>query len=163
LNTLSNHQFVLAETPSSKSEVHHFKSVTTEVPSLTHDQALIRVIYGQVAPAARAVMANTTAFPMTQPGDGIFTAVVGEVVDSPADGPPPGTIVTCFAAWEEYSIVPVSQVRPVGTGGPLFHHLGYLGHNAMAAYFGMLQVGRVQPGETVVVSAVNIKQYARPE
>jgi NADPH-dependent curcumin reductase CurA len=79
--------------------------------------------------------------------------VVGEVLDGPPDGPPPGTIVTCYAGWEQYSVVAVSQVRPVQTEGPLVHHLGLLGQNGLAAYFGMLGVGRVQAGETVVVSA----------
>jgi hypothetical protein len=58
-------------------------SVTTEVPPLTHDQLLIRAIYAQFPPAARAVTTHTTAFPLTQPGDGIFTALVGELVDGP--------------------------------------------------------------------------------
>jgi NADPH-dependent curcumin reductase CurA len=153
LNATLNHQVVLAEAPSGKLGVHHFKSVTTEVEPLDPDQVLIRVIYAQVPPAARAVMTNTTAFPMTRPGEGIFTAVVGEVIDGPAAGPSAGTLVTCFAGWEEYSIVPVSQVRPVPAAHPLHRHLGVLGHNGLAAYFGMLKVGHVQPDDTVVVSA----------
>jgi NADPH-dependent curcumin reductase CurA len=115
-----NHQIVLAEAPSGTLGVHHFKWVTTEVPQLTSDQVLIRVICAQIPPAARALMTNTTAFPLTRPGEGIFTAVVGEVVEGPAAGPAPGTIVTCFAGWEDYSVVPVSQVRPV-TGMSFFH------------------------------------------
>jgi NADPH-dependent curcumin reductase CurA len=133
LNTLSNRQIVLAERPPGKLGVHHFKSVTIEVPPLAHDQVVIRAIYAQVPRAARAVMTNTTAFPLTQPGDGIFTAVVGEVVDGSGDGPARGTILTCYAGREEYSIVPVSKVRPVAAEGPLFHHLGLLGHNGLAA------------------------------
>jgi NADPH-dependent curcumin reductase CurA len=153
LNATMNRQIVLAEPPSGTLEVHHFKSVTTEVPPLAPDRVLIRVIYAQVPPAARAVMTNTTAFPMTRPGEGVFTAVVGEVVDGPADGPAPGTVVTCFAGWEDYSIVPIAHIRPVLAEGPLHHHLGVLGHNGLAAYFGMLKVGGVKAGETVVVSA----------
>jgi NADPH-dependent curcumin reductase CurA len=148
-----NHRIVLAEAPSGTLGLHHFRSVTTAVPPLTADQILIRVVYAQVPPAARAVMTNTTAFPMTQPGEGIFTAVVGEVVDGPASGPAAGTIVTGFAGWEEYSVVPFSQVRAVRGEGPLYHHLGLLGHNGLAAYFGMLKVGQVTADDTVVVSA----------
>jgi NADPH-dependent curcumin reductase CurA len=144
---------VLAERPSGTLGLHHFKSVTTEVPPLAHDQVLIRVIFSQVAPAARAVMTITTPFPPTNPGDGILTAVVGEILDGPLDGPAPGTIVTGYAGWEQYSVVPVSQVRPVQIEGPLVHHLGVLGQNGLAAYFGVVGVGRVQAGETVVVSA----------
>jgi NADPH-dependent curcumin reductase CurA len=62
-----NHRIVLAEAPSGTLGLHHFRSVTTAVPPLTADQILIRVVYAQVPPAARAVMTNTTAFPMTQP------------------------------------------------------------------------------------------------
>jgi NADPH-dependent curcumin reductase CurA len=133
--------------------MHHFKSVTAEIPPLSPDQVLIRVIYAQVPPAARAVMTNTTAFPRTRPGEGIFTAVVGEVVDGPATGPAAGAIVTCFAGWEDYSVVPVSQVRPVRAEGPLHDHLGVLGHNGLAAYFGMLKVSEVKADDNVVVSA----------
>jgi NADPH-dependent curcumin reductase CurA len=153
LNATLNHQIVLAEAPSGPLGVHHFKSVTTAVPPLSPDQVLIRAIYAQVPSAARAVMTNTTAFPLTRPGEGIFTAVVGEVVDGPAAGPAAGAIVTCFAGWEDYSVVPVSQVRPVRAEGPLHHHLGVLGHNGLAAYFGMLKVGQVTADDTVVVSA----------
>jgi N-terminal domain of oxidoreductase len=123
LNSQPNHKIVLAERPSGTLGLHHFKSVTTEVPPLAHDQVLIRVIFSQVAPAARAVMTITTPFPPTNPGDGILTAVVGEVLDGPPDGPAPGTIVTGYAGWEQYSVVPVSQVRPVQIEGPLVHHL----------------------------------------
>jgi NADPH-dependent curcumin reductase CurA len=153
LNATLSHQIVLAEVPSGTLGVHHFTSVTSEIPSCSPDQVLIRVIYAQVPPAARAVMTNTTAFPLTRPGEGIFTAVVGEVVDGPSAGPAAGTIVTCFAGWEDYSVVPVAQVRPVRAEGPLHHHLGVLGHNGLAAYFGMLKVGKVTADDTVVVSA----------
>jgi NADPH-dependent curcumin reductase CurA len=151
--TITNHQVVLAESPSGELGVHHFKSVTTEIPPRGADEVLIRNVYAQVAPAARAVMTNTTHFPRTRPGDGILTTVVGEVIEGPADGPAPGTIVTCVARWEEYSTVPVSQVRPVQAGGPLIRQLGLLGRNGLAAYFGMFRVGQVKAGETVVVSA----------
>jgi hypothetical protein len=83
LNATLNHQIVLAEAPSGRLGVKHFKSVTT-------DQVLIRAIYAQVPPAARAVMTNTTAFPLTRPGEGIFTAVVGEVVAGPGGRPGSG-------------------------------------------------------------------------
>jgi NADPH-dependent curcumin reductase CurA len=63
LNSRSNHQIVLAERPSGKLGLRHFTSVTTEVPPLAQDQVLIRVIFAQVAPAARAVMTTTTPFP----------------------------------------------------------------------------------------------------
>jgi hypothetical protein len=70
--------------------------------------------------------------------------VVGEVVDGPAAGPAAGAIVSCFAGWEDCSVVPVSPIGLVRAEGPLHHHLGVFGHNGLAAYFGMLKVGRGQ-------------------
>jgi NADPH-dependent curcumin reductase CurA len=49
--------------------------------------------------------------------------------------------------------VPVSQVRQVRTELPLVHHLGLLGQHGLAAYLGMLKIGQIEVGETVVVSA----------
>ena len=152
-NTITNRQMVLAESPSGKLAVHHFKLVTTEIRPRGADEVLIRNIYAQVPPCARAVMTNTTAFPRIGPGDGILTTVVGEVIEGPADGPVPGTIVTYFAGWEEYSTVSAFQVRPVEGDGPLTRQLGLLGHNGLAAYFGLFRVGQVKADETVVVSA----------
>ena len=37
--------------------------------------------------------------------------------------------------------------------GPLPHHISVLGVTGLTAYFGLLDVGRPAPGETVVVSA----------
>ena len=42
------------------------------------------------------------------------------------------------------------KLEPVG---PLRHHVGVLGVTGLTAYFGLFEVGRPKPGETVVVSA----------
>ena len=62
-----------ARPPRGKLGVHHFTSVIAEVPPRMADAALVRVIYAQVAPGTPAVMTNTTPFPPTGPGDGMFT------------------------------------------------------------------------------------------
>lgn len=90
LNARLNRQIVLAEAPSGPLGVHHFTSVTTAIPPLSPDQVLIRVVYAQGAPAARAVTTNTTAFPLTRPGDGIFTAVSARWSTDRRPAPQPG-------------------------------------------------------------------------
>jgi NADPH-dependent curcumin reductase CurA len=150
---LSNRQIVLAEELSGRLAERHFAVRVTPVRNRLPDEVLIRVIFAQVPPAARAVMTTTTPFPRTLPGDGIFTAVVGEVVDAPQGGPPPAAIVTCFGGWEQYTLAPVSQVREVPARQRLYEHLGLLGLNGLTAYFGVSSVGRADSGETVVVSA----------
>jgi len=74
---------------------------------------------------------------------------LGEVI---AGDLPPGAVVACEAGWQEYAVLPAAAVRPVTVRGELSHHLGAVGVNGLTAYFGLLEVGRPQPGETVVVS-----------
>ena len=61
--------------------------------------------------------------------------------------------MTCFSGWQEFSIVPVSQIHPVDTQAALAHHVAALGHNGLAAYFGTSKIGNPKAGETVLVSA----------
>src|SRR5207247_2748230 len=59
----------------------------------------------------------------------------------------------CEPGWQEYAIVTANRVLPVTVHGPLSRHLSVLGITGLTAYHGLLDVGRPQKGETVVVSA----------
>jgi len=74
---------------------------------------------------------------------------LGEVI---AGDLPSGAVVACEAGWQEYVVLSTAAVRPVTVRGELTHYLGALGVNGLTAYFGLLEVGRPRPGETVVVS-----------
>jgi hypothetical protein len=59
-------------------------------------------------------------------------------------------------AWQQYSladdshfIVKIDPAEPY----PMNYYLGVLGDTGLSAYFGMMDIGRPQPGETVLVSA----------
>lgn len=152
MESLKNRRVVLAERPNGKIGPQHFKMVADEIVKPPEGHVLLRVILAQIAPAARAVMTSTVGFPSTKVGDGILCAVVGEVVVTSGAAPPVGSIVTSFALWEEYAIVPAAQLLPVVPGFPLTYQLGILGLNGLTAYFGMTSVADVKAGETVVVS-----------
>ena len=64
-----------------------------------------------------------------------------------------GTIVTCESGWQEYAIHPIDDVRAIEPSGDLTKHMSVLGMTGRTAYFGLLNIGRPQSGETVVVSA----------
>ncbi|HJP73924.1 MAG TPA: NADP-dependent oxidoreductase [Pseudonocardiaceae bacterium] len=149
----ANRRVVLAEEPAGHVTPDHFTIDSGTVPSPSAGEVLVRVVYAQVAPAARAVMTTTTSFPRARPGDGIFTAVVGEVVECPGSELPLGTIVTGYGLWEEYLLAPVSAVRPVTPRKHMYEHLGLLGMNGLSAYFGVTALSQIAPGSTFVVSA----------
>ena len=57
--------------------------------------------------------------------------------------------------WQDYSVQPAGRLAVVDDDGDPALHLGVLGTNGLTAYFGLLDVGRPQAGETVVVSAAS--------
>ncbi len=57
--------------------------------------------------------------------------------------------------WQEYAVVPASNLTrlPANPSVPVTAFFGLFGHIGLTAYFGLLEVGKPRPGETVVVSA----------
>jgi NADPH-dependent curcumin reductase CurA len=101
-----------------------------------------------------------------QEGEGYFPAVeIGEVVRSSGSGrviatDSPnyrlGDVATALTGWQRYVALPDDiLVTNVGHGDEVDQqaHLAVYGSAGMTAYIGMLEVGEVQPGDTVVVSA----------
>lgn len=101
-----------------------------------------------------------------QEGEGYFPAVeIGEVVRSSGSGrviasDSPnyrvGDIATALTGWQRYVALPDDLlVTNVGHGDEVdqLAHLAVYGSAGMTAYIGMLEVGEVREGDTVVVSA----------
>ena len=87
-------------------------------------------------------------------GETVRGAGVGEVVASNSDRYGPGDLVVGFTGWQDYVIADEGlasmQVIPPGIDPTMV--LSVLGVTGMTAYFGMIDVGRVAEGDTVVVS-----------
>jgi NADPH-dependent curcumin reductase CurA len=65
-----------------------------------------------------------------------------------------GDHVTGMTGVQEHAIVDAADVRKIDpTVAPLPVHLGTLGMPGLTAYFGLFDIGRPEPGQTVVVSA----------
>ena len=78
---------------------------------------------------------------------------VGEVVRSKADALPEGAFVTGMLGWQDYAVADPKALRRIDPAiAPISAYLGVLGINGLSAYFGLLDVGRPKPGETVVAS-----------
>jgi NADPH-dependent curcumin reductase CurA len=64
-----------------------------------------------------------------------------------------GTMVMGPTGWQSHSAQKRGQLSIIPAGQDPVHYLGPLGVNGLTAYFGLLQVGQPQAGETVMVSA----------
>src|SRR5581483_7287489 len=57
---------------------------------------------------------------------------------------------------QSYAVLPGASLRPLDPAqAPISTALGVLGMPGLTAYVGLLDIGRPQPGETVVVSAAS--------
>ncbi|WP_110319068.1 NADP-dependent oxidoreductase [Mycolicibacterium moriokaense] len=145
----SNRQIVLAERPEGKLERRHFRSVSSDVTEPAAGEVLCRTVLLSIDPANRAWMQASTYRDQLSGGDVMAGFTLCEVV---AGDLSVGTVVVCEAGWQQYAILRVSDVQQVAPRANLGDHLGALGVNGITAYCGLLEVGRPQPGDTVVVS-----------
>jgi len=150
-------QIVLARRPSGEPVAGDFAHVEAPIPAPGEGQALVRNRYLSIDPAIRGWMNDAKSYlPPIAIGAPIRSGALAEVVGSRRDDLSPGDVIACLSAWEDYSLVgprPDWRVVPPDLPLPLPAMLGVLGGNGLTAYFGLLEVGRPEPGQTVLVSA----------
>lgn len=89
-----------------------------------------------------------------RPGDLVPARGVGQVIESRHDVFAPGSLVVLDCGLQELCVSNGQHARLLHPGQtPASTALGILGAPGMAAYFGLLDLARVRPGETVLVSA----------
>jgi NADPH-dependent curcumin reductase CurA len=108
-----------------------------------------------VDPTQRTWMAGDTYLPAVRIGEPMRSFAVGEVVESRHPAFQAGQLVQGLLGWQDYALArpgtPSAPTR-LPSGVPIETAMSALGLTGMTAYFGMLDVGKPRPGETVVVS-----------
>ncbi|HMV49828.1 MAG TPA: NADP-dependent oxidoreductase [Blastocatellia bacterium] len=150
-----NHQWQLAARPEGLIKETDFNWVETAVPELQDGQILVRNLYLSLDPTMRMWATRDTYLPAVKIGEVMRGGTIGVVEESRNPNFKEGDHVTGLLGWQEYA---VSDGKGLNTlpnlpGVPLTAHFGLFGHIGMTAYFGLLDIGQPQPGETLVVSA----------
>jgi hypothetical protein len=92
--------------------------------------------------------------PPVELGDVIRAAGIGEVVSSRCDAYAVGDVVTTLTGFQEYVTIRDDVFStPIPGETDQLAIMSVYGPTGATAYFGMTDIGRPQPGETVVVSA----------
>jgi NADPH-dependent curcumin reductase CurA len=152
--TRINRQVLIAELPKGKLSTGHFKLVESAMPAPGTDQVLLRIRYIAVDAAMRAWMLGPTYRAALNAGDVMAGAALAEVTESSVAGFAPGDLVyTDAAGCQEYVALDAAKLRKLGNADPVTHLVNVYGTAGLTAYFGLLEIGRPQPGEVVVVSA----------
>jgi NADPH-dependent curcumin reductase len=156
MDTRINRQWLLARRPRGMVSADDFQWIEVPTPELSDGQALLRNLYLSCDPAQRAWMARDSYVPAVKLGEVMRSGGIGEVVKSRHHEFEPGQLVWGVLGWQDFAIIspgPSSMISPLLPGVPVEANLSVLGLNGLTAYFGLLEIGRPQPGETVVISA----------
>ncbi|MGB7406386.1 MAG: NADP-dependent oxidoreductase, partial [Pacificimonas sp.] len=147
----------LVERPTTSVEDRHFETREGEVPSAGKDEVLVKVSHISLDPAMRGWMNDGKSYvPPVGINEIMRAGGVGEVIDSNANGIAKGDWVTGTFGVTTHAVLPGSEVTKIDTSlAPPETWLGILGMPGMTAWIGIIEVGQVKAGETVVVSAAS--------
>ena len=154
-----NRSVTLARRPQGNPVAEDFGLITEGIPSPAEGEYLLRNHFISLDAGFRNWMNEGTgdnvlpAMPLDAPVMGLS---MGEVIESRHPDIEVGEWLMARIAWQEYSIggedhwyVKIDGSEPY----PKNLYLGVLGDTGLSAYFGMLDIGKPQAGECVVVSA----------
>jgi NADPH-dependent curcumin reductase CurA len=150
----TNRQFRLAARPAGMPKRSDWELTTEPVPEPGDGQVLVQVLYLSLDPAMRGWMNEGRSYiPPVGIGEVMRAMGAGRVVKSRYAGLAEGDYVTGLFGVQEYAVAGGDKVTKVDPGTvPLPVFVSVLGATGMTAYFGLLDVGKPEPGQTVVVS-----------
>ena len=151
---MRNRQIVLASRPEGLPRESDFRLLECETPPVGEGQLLIRTDYLSVDPYMRGRISGVKSY--AEPvavGAVMVGGTAGTVIESRHPDYQPGNVVVGYWGWQEYAVSDGNGVELWDSSiAPLSASLGVLGMPGMTAYFGLLEIGRPHPGETVFVS-----------
>ena len=148
-------QWRLAARPVGKIRKSDFELVEVPVPEPADGQFVVAVTHISLDPAMRGWMnAGRSYIPPVEIGEVMRALTLGRVIDSRNDQFPVGELVLGTFGVTEHAVSDGAGVQKISPSEGISPsaYLGVLGMTGMTAYFGLLDVGRLQPGETVLVS-----------
>ncbi len=155
-----NKQIHLVSRPSGEASLDNFKLVECDVPELKDGQVLVRNHFMSLDPYMRGRMNDAKSYAVPQPLNVVMQGgAVGEVLASKHEHYKVGDTVVGFGGWQLYSVADAATpglLRKVDTTHiPLSAYLGAVGMPGVTAWYGLTQICKPMPGQTVVVSAAS--------
>ena len=149
-----NKQITLAQRPTGFPNESDFNLVESPVPTPKAGEILVRSLYLSVDPYMRGRMNDVKSYaPPVKIGEVMVGGVVGQVAESQHPQFQKGDIVEGFFGWQTHAVSDGKGVRKINPSlAPISTALSVMGMPGLTAYFGLLEIGKPQPGETVLVS-----------
>lgn len=160
MNEGVNRRWLLSEYPEGMPSAETWRMSEEAIPEPGPGQILVRVKWLSVDPYMRGRISPARGYTKGVEIGGLMQGGgVGEVVASNHPAWKPGDIAESMdVGWQEWALLTpakggVHRIDPALA--PIQSALSWLGMPGMTAWFGLFEVGRPRPGETVVVSAAS--------
>ena len=152
---MKTQQIVLASRPVGTPTPDNFRFESIALPHLRDGEVLLEGMYYSVDPYMRGRMNDTKSYvPPFQIDQPMAGGVIAKVIESKSTDLKPGDIVSGMLPWRVKTITLAKGLLKIDASAvPLSYHLDVLGMTGLTAYFGLMEIGKPKPGETVVVSA----------
>ncbi|MBV8772329.1 MAG: NADP-dependent oxidoreductase [Deltaproteobacteria bacterium] len=149
---LKNRQWLLAARPAGMIKETDFRWNETSVPPLKPGEILLRNLALSCDPTQRGWMAMDTYMPAVPLGAVMRALSVSQVVESSNSGFASGDLVQGMTGWEDYTVSDGRGMQKLPPKADPLVALSVLGATGLTAYFGVLDIGLPEPGQTFVVS-----------
>jgi hypothetical protein len=117
---------------------------------------LVKTLWLSLDPYQRGRMSEARSYARpVELGEVMTAEAVAEVIESRSPRLKQGDVVVGPFGWQEYAVADAHRLRRLDGAAPASTALHVLGMTGLTAYFGLLEVGRPLPGDTVVVSAAS--------
>lgn len=157
-NRNSNRRLVLASRPAGQPVLSNFRLETADIPRPGEQQLLLRTVYLSLDPYMRGRMNDAPSYsPPVELNAVMCAGTVSRVEASRHPDYQPGDWVANAGGWQDYALAEAKDVRKL-TGDMLENPswaLGILGMPGFTGYMGLMDIGRPQSGETLVVAAAS--------
>jgi len=151
---MTTKQIVLTSRPKGVPSMDNFKTITIELPKIIAGEVLLQAMYFSVDPYMRGRMNDAKSYaPPFEINKPIAGSVIAKVIQSKSANFKIDDIVSGMLPWQKEMTADEKDVKVIDTTiAPASYYLSILGMTGLTAYFGLMQIGRPQAGETVVVS-----------
>jgi NADPH-dependent curcumin reductase len=151
----TNRRIVLAARPEGAADLHCFRLETVPIGEPRNGEVLLRTLWLSLDPYMRGRMSDAPSYASPVAVGGVMTGgAVARVEKSLNPNYHEGEKVMVMSGWQELAISDgKGLVKLPPNMEPPSLALGVLGMPGFTAYVGLLDIGKPQPDETVVVAA----------
>ena len=153
MTTGTNLQVLLASRPHGWPTEDNFRFAESAMPRIGDGELLVRGLYLSLDPYMRGRMNDGPSYvPPVQVGAVMCGEVAAEVLESRHPKYAVGDRVAGDLGWQQFAVSNGKGLRKLAPVTPLTAQLSVCGMPGVTAWVGLLDIGKPEPGQTVVVS-----------